>query len=499
MLSQAVGTGLKCALVEKDKIGGTCLTRGCIPSKVLVHPADLIREAEHAEKVGLKFKLASRPDWALIAKRMWSQIDESKEMEHGLERTKNVDVYRDVGWFTSPYEMEVATAPGQDRVSIRGAKIVIASGARTSIPPIAGLDATGYVSNESFFGEKFPKKPYKSLLIIGGGIIAAEFAHIFSAMDTAVAIVQHNTRLVPSEEPEVSAMLERNFQRFGIKVFTNKDILEAKKEKSKKYLVMQDRTTGEKEQVEGEEILLATGRKSNADLLKVENAGIETDNHGYIVTNEFLETNVPNIWCIGDANGKFQFRHKANLEAEICINNVLGDRDRKATMEYSATPWAIFTHPQIAHVGMTEREAIDKGLEIYVAHKHYSSVANGFALGYDEGDEDDGFCKLVVSKDRKIVGASVIGPNAAVLLQSVVYLMNAGIDCAIPTGDGKLQHVSSYACPDAGSVLPLYRSQVIHPSLAEVVGWATGALRPVNVTGLEYHHHHEHEEEKEEP
>lgn len=182
VLNVGLQVGMTCALIEDTKLGATCLTRGCIPSKVLVHPADLIREAQHAQKVGIKFNI-EHIDWELISKRMWSQIDESNQIEEGLSQVPNLTLYRGVGEFIGEYEMQVKSSDGKDILgTFKGERFVIASGARSFIPPIEGLEEVGYVTNRSFFGDKFPKQPWKSLIIIGGGVIAAEFAHIFSAM-----------------------------------------------------------------------------------------------------------------------------------------------------------------------------------------------------------------------------------------------------------------------------------------------------------------------------
>ena len=247
-------------------------------------------------------------------------------------------------------------------------------------------------------------------------------------------------------------------------------------------------------QMSADKIFIATGRRSNADLLKVENAGVETNERGWIKTNQYLETSNPNIWCFGDANGLYQFRHKANYEAEICANNMFGPKGNKKSADYSAVPWAIFTYPQIGHVGMTQEEAIQNGHEIFVAIKNYSSVAKGFALGYRRGDDDDGFVKLIVDKSYRILGAHVVGPHAAVLVQPFVYLMNSGFTCASPEYSGKIDVPRiARACPEGGSFMPIYKSMIIHPSLNEVTGWAIGSLRPINIR-FEHNHHHYGEE-----
>ncbi|MFO7794763.1 MAG: dihydrolipoyl dehydrogenase family protein [Promethearchaeati archaeon] len=483
VLNTALNQNLDCALIENDKIGGTCLTRGCIPSKVLVYPADIIREAHHAKKVGVELKTKT-VDWDLISKRMWSQINEGKEMKEGLSQVSNLDLYLGRGEFTDEYEMEVFNKENESMGNFKADKYLLASGARSLIPPIEGLEQVGYVTSETFFGEKFPKKPWKSLIIIGGGIIAAEFAHIFSAMGTEVAIIEMLPRLVSTEEPEISEILEQNYRRF-MNVLVNKRAIKVKKGKT---VVYRDTETESEDEISAEEILVATGRKSNADLLKVENTGVEVDEKQWIKTDEFLQTSKKNIWCIGDANGKYMFRHKGNYESEIVTYNIFGPEDQKRRADYSAVPWAIYSYPQIGHVGMTQKEAIDNGHKILVAKKRYNSVAKGFAMGLEQGDPENGMVKLIIDQSYKILGANIIGPAAPVLVQQFTYLMNSGYRCQVPEEEpADVIPKEQRACPEAGSFMPVYNSMVIHPSLNEVAGWAIGNLQPVNI---EHHHHH---------
>ncbi len=480
VLNEGLRRRMQCALVESDKMGGTCLTRGCIPSKVLVHPANLIREAQDAKKVGVEFKV-DRIDWDLVQNRMWSQIDEGKQIDENLARIHNLTVYRGVGEFIGDYEMHVKLNDESGySPSLKGKRIVIASGARSAVPPINGLEETGYVTSDSFFGPKFPKNMWNSIVIIGGGVIAVEFAHIFSSFGAEVTIVEMLPRLVPTEEPEISAFLKANLEKH-MKIHVNSKGVAVRKENGTKILTIEDGGTGQTREVVGEEVFVATGRRSNADLLKIQNTGVEVNEHGWIKTNEFLETSRRNIWCIGDANGLYQFRHKANYEAEICSSNMFASETERVAADYSSVPWAIFTYPEVGHVGMTEDDAIRSGHQIDVAIKHYSSVAKGFAMGLNPNDFDDGFVKLIVDRSRRILGAHVVGPHAAVLVQPFAYLMNAGYVCDAPP-----EHASnpitkmSHACPESGSLMPIYNSMIIHPSLNEVTGWALGSLRPVN-------------------
>ncbi len=493
VLNQGLNMGWKVAIIEDAKFGGTCLTRGCIPSKVLVHPADLIREAEHAKKVGLNFKL-EKFDWKTISKRMWEQIDESKGIERGLSGVHNLDVYKGIGEFTVEYTMKVKLNKGGYSEEFKGKKIILATGARNIIPPIPGLEDTGYITSKTFFGEKFPeKKPWDSLVIIGGGIIAAEFAHIFSAFGTKVTVVEMLPRLLSTEEPEISSIVEKVFRK-NMDVYVNHKAIGFKKKGSKKVAIIEEMGTGKKKEIEAEEIFMAVGVRSNADWLKVEKTGVETNKNGWIETNRYLETTKENIWAIGDANGQFLFRHKANSDAEVATRNIFGAGEKKP-VDYSAVPWAIYTYPQVAHVGLTQQQAIEThpGEQLYVAVKRYSSVAKGFAMGYSQGDDDDGLFKLIVDSSYKILGAHAVGPHAAILVQPFVYLMNAGFSCA-PEEDMPLEQYPKYmrACPDGGSFMPIYKSMVIHPSLNEVPGWAIGSLRPVGDNSHGQSHSHNH-------
>jgi dihydrolipoamide dehydrogenase len=351
-----------------------------------------------------------------------------------------------------------------------------------------------YITSETFFGPDFPdKKPWDSLIMIGGGVIAAEFAHVFSAFGTKVTIVEMLPRLINTEEPEISRIVEQSFKQH-MEVLVNTKAIEVREEGNQKILLVEDMKSHQQHELKAEALFISAGRQSNADLLHADKCGIEMDKKGWIKVNSYLETNVPNIWAIGDITGQYQFRHKANYDAEICSNNMFSSKDNRIAVDYSAVPWAIFTDPEVGHVGLTQEQAIAAGYEIFVALKTYSSVAKGFAMGMESGTIDDGLVKLIVNKDYKILGAHIVGPEAALLVQPFVYLMNAGFNCGEPTMESaSIIPKDAMACPDAGSFMPIYKSMVIHPSLNEVTGWAIGNLRPVNIK-QSGHGHHYHDE-----
>ena len=472
ILKEALEKKMTCAIIEKSKFGGTCLTKGCIPSKILVHPADLIREAEHARKIGLTFSL-NQLDWDTLSKRMWSKIDISKEIEKSVDDVDGLDVYKGTAEFTGPHSMRVLQQDKSYSEEFKGRIFVIAAGGRSFIPPIEGLENTGYLDAESFFGSGFPGKPWDRLVIIGGGAVGSEFAHAFSAFGTKVTIIEMQPHLVSTEEEEISLLLENRFRSHGIDVLTNCKALQASRQGDSKIVTVQDIQSGKTSTIPCDEILIASGIRSNTDLLKIENTNVKTDKKGWIITDAHMLTSQKNVWAIGDINGKYQFRHKANYETDICAHNLFGQNPTSLSADYSKVPWAIFTYPQIAHVGLTEAEVRRKGGRYLVGTKSYSSVAKGFAMGYDVGDPDDGFVKLIADENYKILGAHIAGPHAAILIQSLVYLMNTGFTCKIESG---ADHKSKQICSDGGTYVPINQSMVIHPALSEVVAWVTNGM-----------------------
>lgn len=469
VLEEALGRGLKCAIIEKSKFGGTCLTKGCIPSKMLVYPADLIRGAQVADRIGLEFA-KPKIDWEKISRRLWKQINYSDKIEKEFSHEKNLDIYKGTAEFVNDYVIKVKDDAENFFAEITGEKIIIAAGARTFVPPIPGLEATGYLTSETFFGEKYPKKIWKSLIIIGGGAIGAEFAHIFSAYGSKVTLLEMKPRIVATEEEAISELVEKVFVKNGIDVFTNHRILAVYLEDGLKKVTIEDILTGEKKNVSAEEILIASGIRSNADLLKIENTKIKTDARGWIITNEYVETSVDNVWAIGDINGKYQFRHKANYEAEILINNLFG-KEKKA-VSYTSVPWAIFTYPQVAHVGLTESQVKEKKLKYWTGTNYYHEVIYGIAMGYSSHN-DSGFVKIIIGQEKKILGVHIVGPNASILVQPFVYLMNSSHKCSESQLKEKIKSIDELRvfCPPLGTYMPIDDSMVIHPSLNELTAW----------------------------
>ncbi len=459
MISEAaLAHGLSCAVVEKGAWGGTCLNRGCIPSKMLVYPADLIREAEQGSRIGVTFP---KPDidWAKIARRMQRQIDVNKDLARELAGQKGLTMYQGEAAFVDAHTILVKLGSGETQ-RFTADRIVIATGTRTRIPDVRGLEEAGYLTSESIFGGQFPEKPFDSLLIIGGGATGCEFAHIFSAMGTRVTLTALRGQLLRGWDKELAQSLRSQMEDLGVQVHTNLNSVSVAKKDGLKHVTFQDLARGGQITLSAQEIFLAPGTVPNTDMLGLQAAGILTDHRGYVLTNNRLATNLPHVFAIGDVNGIDALRHKANYEAEVLTDILFGTGGR--TADYSATPQAVYTFPQCASVGMTEEEARAAGIRIRVAYNHYSDIVAGIAMGYHKSEADKGFAKIITDEAGRLLGAQVIGPQAAVLVQPFAYLMNAG-------GQRQLK--------DPGGLSPITQSMVIHPSLSELTAWALGNFR----------------------
>ena len=322
VVDAAVRQGLHIAIVEKGKFGGTCLNRGCIPTKILVTAANYVREIKEAERLGVVSGPASI-NWQTVSDRLWGFLNPASQGTRDYYASmENIDIYEGTASFTDKKDLHINLNDGS-QADISGDKIILGTGAKTNIPVLPGLEEAGYVTSESLFGDKYPQKPYKSLIIVGGGPIGCEFGHVFNAAGTKVTIVQHNVRLLPKDDEDVSAFLLTQFKNYGIDVELNKDTVSVELKDGLKVLRFKDRSTGEEGSVAAEEILIAPGVKPTTDLLHLENTDVTLDKRGYIETNEFLETAAEGIWALGDINGLAPFRHKANYEA-LCKSRTEG-------------------------------------------------------------------------------------------------------------------------------------------------------------------------------
>ena len=437
------------AVIDKDEPGGICLTRGCIPSKILLYPAELVRTVEKLGEFGIDVTKKGI-DFGKIMDRMSSIIDKDINMiRNGLSHSKNITFYPTIAEFIAPYTLKV-----RDDV-ITSKMIILCTGSKTIIPTIKGIENLGYQTSDTIL--KMNKLP-DSIVIIGGGYIAAEYGHFFSAMGSKVTIVGRNQQFLPDEEPEVSFLEMRELQKH-MNIITNHEVREVEKTTSgDKKVVAFDRTDGNRIEIMAEEVLIAAGRGPNSDILHPEKGGIKLDKEGWIIVNEYMETSQPNVWALGDADGKYPFKHVANYEAQIVYYNAV--LKRRTKVDYHAVPHAVFTYPEIASVGLREKEALEEyGRDkILIGIHRYEDTAKGEAMGVK-----DYFAKVIVEKGTmKILGAHIIGPYASVLIHEIINLMY--------TSDQ--------------SVWPILSGMHIHPALNEVVDKACHSLMSPD----QYHH-----------
>jgi mycothione reductase len=434
----AVNSGRTVALIEMGLLGGTCLNVGCIPSKMIIYPADLINQIKHAEQLGIKVTI-DEIDFAQIMQRTRDFVEHDRHpMEEAINHVHGLTFYPVKGEFIDDYTLKVGDE------TIKGEAIFLASGARVSIPPIKGLDTVDYITNDNVWA--MTEKP-ESMVIVGGGLIAVEMAHFFSSMGVDVNLLSRSPRLIKEGEPEVSEILLTTMrQRMHIE--TSIEVTEVEKMGNRLHVKAQKKD-GELKEYDVEKIFIAAGRKSNADLLKVEKTGVEVDERGYIVVDEFYNTSKKNIIAFGDAIGRKMYRHVANKEAEIVWHAFSSGHGHP--MDYDLVPYAVFSWPQIGSVGLTEAEVKERGDEYNIGEYNYSDTAKGAAMM-----EEDGYVKVLLRKeDFKILGAHIIGPFAPILVQEVINVMNAG----------------------DGTVHPLADALHIHPALPEVVHRAFHKLR----------------------
>jgi dihydrolipoamide dehydrogenase len=428
--------GLSVAVVEHGPFGGTCLNRGCIPSKMLIHVADVAQTIKTAHLFGLTASIQA-VDWDFIIQRTYKEIDEeARQIEEGNRQSDNIEVYKTTGRFVREKVLEVN---GEE---ITAPTIVIAAGTRPMVPEIPGLADVPYVTSDQVL--RLPKQP-KRLVILGGGFISAEMAHFFGALGTEVVIVHRGPVLLREEDHQVAHRFTEVFQhRFD--VLLNAQAARAFMDGNDIALGLN--TPDGPRVVTGDALLIATGRIPNTDLLDVARTGVRVDGRGFVVTDEHLETNVPGVWALGDIVGKYLLKHSANLEAAYAANNIF-EPDHKVPVDYHAMPHAVFSSPQVAGVGLTEQQAQETGLDYVAAAYPYDQAAYGSSI-----EDHDGFVKVLADAESgEILGCHIIGTEAATLIQEAANAMRARMNVDF-----------------------MRQAIYVHPALPEVVQRAFGSL-----------------------
>ncbi len=437
VVSEAVERGLKVAVIEDGPFGGTCHNRGCIPSKMLIHCADILETIKTAERFGIKANVQGF-DWDFIMDRVYKDLDaEAASMEEASRQHPLITVYKDAARFVGERTLEVGEAV------VTAPSIVIAAGTRPSVPSIPGTDSVPYITS----GEALRLRPQpRSMAIVGGGFVAAELAHFFGTFGTKVTLIHRRSTLLREEDEEVSSAFTEVF-RNKLDFIPNATVQEVRHSRGGVALTVEG--SGARRTVEAEALLFATGRIPNTDILDVGKAGVEVDDHGFVKTDGYLRTTAYGVWAFGDVVGKYQLKHNANLEAAYVVHNLFNP-DSLAAVDHHAMPHAVFTSPQVASGGMTEQAAKAQNIPYVVARYDYKNTAYGASI-----EDNDGFVKVLAHAETKeIIGCHIMGTDASILIHE------AGIAMRVRLG------------PEA-----ITQAIYVHPALSEVLQRAFSSLR----------------------
>jgi len=412
----AAAVKAKVTLIEKHKMGGDCLNTGCVPSKALIRSAKFLSHVSRSAEFGIKTAQVEF-DFAEVMERIQNVV-KAVEPHDSIERYSElgVNVITGTAKIVSPWQVSVATETGVQTLSTRS--IVIAAGARPFVPPIPGLDEVGYLTSDNVWNLR--KKP-KRLVVLGGGPIGCELAQAFSRLGIEVTQVEMLPRIMMREDSEVSALVTANFRKEGIKVLVEHKAKQFVVENGEKILIAEH--DGKEVRIAFDEVLLAIGRVANISGYGVEEMGIALSSRLTIAVNAFQETNYPNIYACGDVAGPYQFTHTAAHQAWYASVNALFGCFKKFKTDYSAIPWATFTDPEVARVGLNEQEAKEQGIAYEVSIYGIDDLDRAIA-----DSEAHGFVKvLTVPNKDKILGVTLVGEHSGDLIAEFVLAMKHGL------------------------------------------------------------------------
>jgi pyruvate/2-oxoglutarate dehydrogenase complex dihydrolipoamide dehydrogenase (E3) component len=403
---QLADLGWTVALIEKSHLGGTCINTGCTPTKTMVHRAQVAHYARRAARWGVQSGQVS-VDLARIVLQKDQIVQSFRDgQQRQVDRRPNLRLYCGQARFVGPHQIKVGEH------LLESEKIFIDTGARPLIPGIPGLDTVDYLTNERIM--ELTQLPVH-LIILGGGYVGLEFGQMFNRFGSRVTIIHHSEQILPREDPEVSAELQKALAAEGVAFLLNTRTTAVEKKDGSIILAIEG--SHGLSTVTGSNLLVATGRLPNSDDLGVDKAGIETDNKGFIKVNGRLETNVPGIWALGDVKGGPAFTHISYNDFQIVYANLV--EDRTLSVENRIVPYCVFTDPQLGRVGMTEKEARAKGYKLKIGKIPMTGVARAL-----ERDETAGLMKIVVdAMNDHILGASILSSEAGELVQILGTLM----------------------------------------------------------------------------
>ncbi|MGO4890544.1 dihydrolipoyl dehydrogenase [Anaerobacillus sp. MEB173] len=407
---RASQNGKRTALIETDQLGGTCLNRGCIPSKTLLKHAEIIEGIEKAKSWGITAENVSLSLTEMFARKDQVIATLRSGIQHLLAQGK-IDVYNGYGVIHSNKVVSIQTET--DTKQISGEKIIIATGSQPVVPPIEGVESVHYHTTDTIFNiEAIPS----SIVIVGGGVIGVEMANIFSSLNTAVTIIELGDHIIPTEDQDASKELLKSLKKKGIKVLTKYEVTSVKEGQNGKIIEVSSKQ-GKTDTLQADEILLAVGRKPN--LSGVAELNLQM-NGRHIAVNDHLETSLKDFFAVGDVIGGLQLAHVASAEGLTAVENLNGPKQK---MNYKVMPRCIYTNPQVASVGMTEVELKEKGINYKVNKFAFSSNGKALASG-----ETEGFTKVMIDeKYGEILGVVMIGAHVTEMIgQSSAFMFLEG-------------------------------------------------------------------------
>jgi pyruvate/2-oxoglutarate dehydrogenase complex dihydrolipoamide dehydrogenase (E3) component len=434
------GTGMKVAIIERKRFGGTCVNNGCIPTKTLVASARAAHVARRAGDYGVTIRSPIAVDMKKVKMRKDALVRQSSEgLEKWLKNTQNLTVYEGHARFADAHRVRVG-----DEL-LEADKIFINVGGRASVPPLRGIDEVSYLNNSTMMDVDFLPE---HLIVIGGSYVGLEFAQMYRRFGSEVTVVERGPRLIKREDEDVSENIKTILEGEGIKIRVGAECI-AFERRGDKVAVQVDCSTGDKSVI-GSHVLLAVGRVPNTNDLGLEQAGIEVDKRGYIQVDDQLRTNVPGIYALGDCNGRGAFTHTAYNDYEIVVAN-LSDGDERRVSD-RITAYALYIDPPLGRAGMTETEVRKSGRKALIGKLPMTQVGRAREKG-----ETDGFMKILVDAEtKKILGASLLGIECDEVIHSILDVMYANAPYTV-----------------------IQRAMHIHPTVTELIPTMLGELKPL--------------------
>ncbi len=408
---KAAQLGAEVTIIEDTEVGGTCLNRGCIPTKALLASSEAFSKAKELDKFGIEISSEPVANLEKIMARKDKVVGTQVKGIRGLFKSWGIILIEGRGTLTSDRKVEVARRDGSTE-TLESDKIIIATGSRPAQIPVFPFDGKNILSSDDALQLK---EIPRSMIIVGAGVIGCEWACIFRELGTEVTMVELLPRAVSTEDMEISGLLEKELKKKKIKLITGVGV-----ESVSVGADGVEAALPEGKKINAQKMLISIGRALNSDGIGLEAAGVETGERGEIKVNEKMETNIEGIYAIGDVTGGILLAHMASTEGIVAAKNACG---QDAKIDYSVVPAAIFTSPEIGSVGLREFEAKDKGIKIKTGHFQFRGLGKAHAMG-----EISGLIKIVADPDNdSILGAHIIGPHASDIIHEAALAMRAGL------------------------------------------------------------------------